>query len=151
MASASTHPRRARVLVVEDDHAFRRLIAAVLRRCGYLVDEAASGFEMLDRLGGLALRARAFDLIVTDVRMPGPTGLEIIDGLKRGAHGSLLSSTPVLFMTAFGDEAAHREAERLGATMLDKPFDLDELGACALRIVPPCDDDELAPELGNGD
>jgi DNA-binding NtrC family response regulator len=66
--------------------------------------------------------AEKLDLVVTDVRMPIITGLAILKGL-RDAH----CATPVILMTAFGDEATKREAEALDAVLFDKPFKLEVL------------------------
>jgi DNA-binding NtrC family response regulator len=71
----------------------------------------------------LARDGRPLDLIITDVRMHGVTGLEILAGLRENDW-----STPVILMTAFGDAELHAEAMRLGAlAVLDKPFELDAL------------------------
>lgn len=128
--------RPARVLLAEDDHELRRFLAAELRKDGYLVKEAATGFELLERLGEVARRSEGFDLIVTDIRMPGLTGLSVVEGLRNGIkpgdHG-----TAIILITAFGDEDTHAEAKRLGAVLFDKPFDLDEFRACAMNLVSP--------------
>ena len=123
-----------RVLLAEDNRELRRLLAAGLRKNGYLVTEAATGFDMLERLGDLTLRNEAFDLIISDVRMPGPTGLVAVEGLRHGT-GRSSSSTPVMLITAFGDAALHAEARRLGAVVLDKPFDIDDFRACAASML----------------
>ncbi len=75
---------RARVLLAEDDRELRRLLATELRKEGYVVEEAGSGFELLELLSDVALRDEAFDLIVTDIRMPGLTGLSVVEGLRNG-------------------------------------------------------------------
>jgi CheY-like chemotaxis protein len=128
--------RQARVLLAEDDRELRRLLAAELRKEGYLVKEAATGFELLERLGDVALRNEGFDLIVTDIRMPGLTGLSVAEGLRNGMkpgdHG-----IPIILITAFGDDDTHAEAKRLGTVIFDKPFDLDEFRVCAMNLVSP--------------
>jgi CheY-like chemotaxis protein len=137
MASAQqARERTVRVLVAEDQREMRVLMSEVLRREGYEVLEAASGTELIDRLvTGLIADddARAPDLIVTDVRMPGCTGLEVLARLRRNDW-----STPVILITAFGDPATHEEAHRLGAAyVLDKPFELDDLVLAALSLAHP--------------
>jgi CheY-like chemotaxis protein len=132
--TAREHP--VRVLVAEDQREMRVLMCEVLRREGYEVVEAASGTELIDRLvqGLLADGdARGPDLIVTDVRMPGCSGLEVLARLRRNDW-----STPVILITAFGDLATHAEAQRLGAAcVLDKPFELDELVLAAISLAHP--------------
>ena len=126
----------ARVLLAEDDRELRSLLAAKLRKEGCVVQEAETGLELLEHLGDLNLRDEMFDLIVTDIRMPGLTGLAVIEGLRNGdMPGSW--GIPVIMMTAFGDEDTHLEAKRLGAVIFDKPFDLDDFRSCALNMAGP--------------
>jgi two-component system, response regulator, stage 0 sporulation protein F len=127
-------PIRARVLVAEDDAEMRAMLTTVLRREGYLVHEAADG-TALDRFIRGVARGEELDpdLIITDIRMPGLSGLEVLQGLRQGDW-----ATPVVMITAFGDEATHAEAHRLGATaVLDKPFELDEFLDLVEASVPP--------------
>jgi DNA-binding NtrC family response regulator len=113
------------VLLAEDDDDMRRLVRNALREEGFHVLEARSGWELLGLIGSrmLARGGQPLDLIVTDVRMQGITGIEILEGLREGDW-----STPVVLMTAFGDPKLHAEASRLGAlAVFDKPFDLRAL------------------------
>jgi DNA-binding response OmpR family regulator len=74
------------------------------------------------------------DLLISDVRMPTCTGMQILEQL-RAAHWQ----TPVILMTAFGDAATRQHAKALGAVLFDKPFDIDDLRtavACLLRREP---------------
>lgn len=127
---------RTRVVVAEDDDELRRLIAHALRDDGYEVIEARSGMELLDQLSSLILSADTQSIphvVVSDIRMPGVTGLEILDGL-RASRGIL----PFILITAFGDADTHQEALRLGAvTVLDKPFRLRELKRVLRGVMPP--------------
>ena len=114
-----------RVLVAEDDTAMRELLVLVLRERGYEVDTVSSGSEMIRVLfesspdGSLA---RQFDLIVTDVRMPGASGFDAIDQLRR--RGNM---TPVIAVTAFPHDATRQRAQQLAIRLLAKPFDLAAL------------------------
>jgi DNA-binding response OmpR family regulator len=128
-AAPSNNPdpekRVARVLLAEDDEAFRALMASVLRSSGYEVLEAADGIELLDHVAFGLMRGeanRTFDLLVADIKMPGHTGLEILNGMR-----SVSLAVPVILITAFGDAETHKSAYELGARVLDKPFDLSEL------------------------
>jgi DNA-binding NtrC family response regulator len=117
--------RTKRVLLAEDDVAMRALLAQVLRRAGLEVVEARNGSDTLDLLAQALASAssRSFDLIVSDVRMPGYDGLNVLASLRQTS-----SRIPLILITAFGTAAAHATAERLGAfAMLDKPFQLDDL------------------------
>ncbi len=128
---------RARVLVVEDDEDLRELIVARMRREGFDVVEAGSGFEALDVLTTAARSPRPLeqlDLLVMDVRMPGTSGLEIARML-RAAEWPL----PVVLITAFPDRELSVEAARLQLSLLAKPFALDRLSdaAIAALLAPP--------------
>jgi DNA-binding response OmpR family regulator len=115
----------ARVLLAEDDFELRELLACVLRADGHEVVEACDGNElwaMLNLENG-AEGPAPFSLVVSDVRMPGLTAFDVLARLQRA-----LSETPVILITAFGDQTTHLRALRLGASrVLDKPFDFDEL------------------------
>jgi len=127
-----------RVLVAEDDDEMRRLLAMLLRRNGYDVITCGDGLSLLELLGSYFKFSEArencdVDLVISDIRMPGLTGLEILEAGKE-----LEMFPPVVLITAFGAEVTHEEAAQLGArACFDKPFDIDEFLATILRIVPP--------------
>jgi DNA-binding response OmpR family regulator len=122
-----------RVLVAEDDAAMRRIVVETLQKDGYAVSEVPDGGRLLVTLArGCAHKdgAELVDLLVTDVRMPVCTGLQILEQL-RAVHCPL----PIILMTAFGDEATRRKARTLGAMLLDKPFDVEALRVAATRLL----------------
>lgn len=128
-ADADRRCGRPLVLVAEDDDDMRRLLVRALRNEGFRVRGVRNGVELLNRIGALMLEGRLeaeVDLIVSDVRMPGITGIKVLAGLRRAG-----ARVPLILITAFGDERLHAEARSLGAPVLDKPFDLDELVALA--------------------
>jgi CheY-like chemotaxis protein len=92
--------RRGRtLLLVEDDTEMRRMLAAALRRDGHVVVEAANGDDALDWLGPGVLDGdfeRVPDLVVSDVRLPYFTGLEILESLQIAAQ-----RIPVILITGF--------------------------------------------------
>ncbi|MDP1826449.1 MAG: response regulator [Archangium sp.] len=122
------------VLLAEDDAELRRFLCDVLRKKGYAVTEAASGDDLLERLWERSHAPAPFDLIVSDVRMPGLTGLEVLDGLRDDFEPSI-GDTPVIFITAFGDAEVHEEARDMRAIVFDKPFDVDELCDYAAELL----------------
>jgi len=127
------HPKR--VLVAEDDAAMRDLLLLVLCERGHLVECVSSGSQMIGRLterGPDGLLAQPFDLIVTDVRMPGASGLDAIDQLRRAG-----GTTPVIAVTAFPHDSTRNRAERLAIQLLAKPFDLDALRAAVEAVLSP--------------
>jgi DNA-binding response OmpR family regulator len=114
-----------RVLVAEDDEAMRGVVVDTLRKDGYVVSEAPDGGKLLVTLArGYAQveGADLIDLLVSDVRMPVCTGLQILEQLRAARW-----PVPVILMTAFGDEATRKRARLFGALLFDKPFDMDDL------------------------
>ena len=110
-----------RVLVVDDKENMLKLFAKILED-GYELATAGDGARAL-----ALLAAETFDVIVTDVRMPGATGLEVLQAVKARAP-----STEVILMTGYGTVADAVQAMKLGAyDYLEKPFDPDE----AARVV----------------
>ena len=137
-SSATDQPPRARrpvVLVAEDDDELRRLIVRKLRRRGCEILAARNGVELAELLVARAIEALGrqtpIGLVISDIRMPGRTGLEILDMVR----GSELV-VPVILITGFGDPATHAEALRLGAmAIFDKPVDLDDLATAACSVL----------------
>jgi two-component system response regulator (stage 0 sporulation protein F) len=135
--SKNTHNRNSiSILLAEDDKEMRSLLALMLRKEGYQVCECRDGLSLLDMLSSFFLPSeehKNFDLIISDIRMPGITGMEILMGANE-----LDNFPPIILITAFGDKETHMQAERLGAAALfDKPFDIDELLKKVHAILPP--------------
>jgi DNA-binding response OmpR family regulator len=125
--------RPARIVIAEDDFEMRRLVADCLRREGYDVHEVTDGAELLLQIeGALFMRPTAapVDLFVTDIRMPVYTGLELVSGMREAGM-----KMPVVIMTAFGNPETRERAEELDATLLDKPFKMEELRALVRRLL----------------
>ncbi len=102
------------ILVVDDDAAMREMLAELLRDEGYAISEAAS----VDVALQLASE-HEFDAILSDIKMPGRSGLELLGEMRR-----LRPATAVVLMTAFGSIDAAVDAMRAGATdYLTKPFE----------------------------
>jgi CheY-like chemotaxis protein len=125
---------RPRVLIAEDDDEMRRLLAKVLYADGYTAVECRDGIDLFRQLEPFFVRRTALDVdaIVSDVRMPGLTGLEILEDL----HG-YRGCPPVILITAFGDAGIHARARKAGAAaVLDKPFGTEELLNTLHEIAP---------------
>ncbi len=123
------------VLIAEDDEEMRALLAHTLREPGYSVIECADGLELMEYLASLVgeRMCQHIDLIVSDVRMPWVTGLEVL----RCTH-DYVGYPPFVLITAFPDEETRAQAKRLGAAlMLSKPFEMDYFLELVRTIVPP--------------
>lgn len=136
-APSAAPGRVRRVLVVDDEGPIRVAIRRYLERRGWTVDEARDGREALELLGladGAPLRANAYDAIVTDLRMPGVTGIEIHDRL---AAASPADVAKLVLIT--GDTASPEVAEfvrRLRQPLVQKPFDMRALADLLDRAAP---------------
>ena len=118
----------AQVWVVDDDRSVRFVLAAALGEAGFRITAFADAAEVLDALAS----GRVPDLLLTDVRMPGDSGLTLLDKLK-ASHPRL----PVIVMSAHTDVASTAGAFRGGAQeFLSKPFDMDEAVALVRRALP---------------
>jgi len=107
-----------RVLVVDDERSMRELLSIVLRREGYDVTLAENGRLAIEQLE----RAR-FDLLISDIKMPDMSGVDVLRAAKR-----LDPDVVGVMITAFASADTAIEAMRLGAhDYLSKPFDIDEL------------------------
>lgn len=125
--------RSGRILLAEDDDALRELLSLSLRDRGHRVEECRNGMDVVRRIDDFITSHAPidFDVVVSDVRMPGVTGLEALEGTR-----FLDGWPPTILITAFGDRTTHDEARRLGAAaMFDKPFDIDLLIAAIERIL----------------
>ena len=104
---------RPRVLVVDDEASIRELLSRTLALAEYDVDLAPDGRTALERL-----RTIPYDLLITDLRMPGVDGLTVIREARR-----LKAEIPVIIITGFSTEASAIEAVNLGVSgYLTKPF-----------------------------
>jgi DNA-binding response OmpR family regulator len=125
-------PRRpARILLAEDDDEMRAMIEAQLLEDGHEVIGVENGIALIRVAQAAEAARRPVDLVITDVRMPGWSGLEALDFLRRNR-----AATPVIVMTAFGDARVQTVAADLGAAVvLDKPFELEDLRVLVATMV----------------
>ena len=114
------------ILVVDDDAGQRSLLADFLGRKGFRVQTAASGEAALS-----LLRERRPDMVVTDVRMQGLSGLELLQAIRES-----MPLLPVLLVTAYADIRDAVEAMRDGAVdYLEKPIEFEDLLSCVRRVL----------------
>lgn len=107
----------ARLLVADDERSMRELLELVFKREGHQVTSVSNGREALTMLG-----QNSYDLIITDVRMPDLTGIDLLKAVREQSPEIM-----VIMMTAFATINSAREAFKLGADdFIQKPFDVDE-------------------------
>ena len=116
------------ILLAEDDDEMRNVLALHLRREGNTVTECRNGAELLAELADYlstprGRAAKQYDLVISDIRMPGVFGLSIVEG-ARDRPGF----PPTILITAFGDDETHETARQCGVVaVFDKPFEMNEL------------------------
>jgi DNA-binding response OmpR family regulator len=125
--------RPARLLLAEDDDELRHCIAHELRRKGYEVDEAFSGFEAIALI---SRHSDPYDLIISDLQLHGISGLEIVDEL-RGSTRREDADIPVILLGEGASGETRSEAQRLHAVLVEKPCDLEELWLQAEKLARP--------------
>ena len=115
-----------RILLVDDDDATRELLCDFFGDRGYAVETAGDGAKAVMRLATFAA-----DLVITDLEMPGMSGLELIRSLHATRH-----QTPVLLVTARAERELplRRLGRRAGFECLRKPLDLEALGKIVERM-----------------
>ena len=107
------------VLVVDDEPLIRWSVAESLADAGVDVEQAADAASALHAVTTTAL---PFDAVVLDLRLPDMNDLSLLGTLRQ-----LLPGATLILMTAFGTQDIVADAEAMGATVLYKPFELDEL------------------------
>jgi DNA-binding NtrC family response regulator len=106
------------LLLVEDKNELRAMLRKALERCGYTVEEAPDGSAAIQKI-----RARRYLLVITDLKMPGASGLDV---LRETKHAD--ANIPVILLTAFGSVEEAVTAMKEGAfDFLQKPVELDHL------------------------
>jgi DNA-binding response OmpR family regulator len=132
---------QVRVFLAEDDNALRSVLTRGLRVAGYVVDAVADGTEAVEYL-----RSYEYEVAVLDWNLPGTSGLELVQALRRRGQ-----SLPVLMLTARDAMADRVRGLDEGADdYLTKPFDFDELLA-RIRALQRRPASAQAPQLSVGD
>ncbi|TLY15366.1 MAG: response regulator, partial [Nitrospirae bacterium] len=107
-----------KILIVDDERSMRDVLSIMLKRAGYAVTASEDGEEAIAQIG-----KEIFDLVITDLKMPKGSGLEVLKAVKAAAR-----ETVVLMITAFASAESAVEAMKHGAyDYLTKPFQIDEV------------------------
>ena len=116
----------ALILVADDEENIRMVLTRALTRAGHEVDAAADGQAAAE-----AVRRREYDLVITDLKMPGLDGLTLLSAIKEQTH-----DTAVMLMTAYGSIENAVEAMKRGADdYVAKPFRLEEIEVKAAKLL----------------
>ena len=103
------------ILVVDNDPELRHVMAVRLTNAGYQCVEAGTGAQALAEW-----QHRSFDLVVSDLNMPGGDGIALADALQRSEN------VPIVFVTGFREDYKKRLRRVKDVTVLEKPFELSE-------------------------
>ena len=109
-----------RIMIVDDVTSIRQIVSKVFQDVGYQVTEAAKGEEALD-----LAKIKRVHLVITDVEMPGMSGLELIKELRELKS---YKTTPILILARDASDVNIKKAESLGASgFIEKPFTPERL------------------------
>jgi CheY-like chemotaxis protein len=119
------------IVLAEDDDDLREMISQELQNLGVEVVEIGNGDVLISYLATCEMRRDYPELIITDHRMPGTSGIEVLAGLHQSGW-----DTPIILITAYADPELKDLADRLGAVaVLEKPIDVEALRAAAKMCV----------------
>lgn len=115
------HPKK-NILAIDDDGLVRKSLAIFLKEAGYEPTTANGGMDALSYLP-----QKHFDLIITDIRMPGMDGLQVIQAVRDYYDQIKKPHVPIVVLTAYNDEPVKQSAIRMGIKdFVIKPFKLED-------------------------
>ncbi|MFT3839336.1 MAG: response regulator [Myxococcaceae bacterium] len=121
--------RPARVLMGVAEVEARAALTVELQREGYDVENTTSGLELRVKLLGATLAGEPYELVVVDLDLPGPSVLEAIPGGGSGPK--------VIVITRAIPEPLSRDAQRVGAVVVDRWLSAEDIRDCAIELLPP--------------
>lgn len=128
---------KPQVLVIDDDAVVGRSFDRVLTKKGYEVNTALTGEEGLERI-----EAKNYDVVFTDIQMPGMNGMEVAEHIKNKCPW-----TPVVVITGYGTEEHEAQASVLGVSgFVHKPLTPEIIESITLKALAPR---ETSPEAAN--
>ncbi len=121
----------SKILLIDDEELIRKSVSLILIKQGYEVDSCSSGEEALERI-----EVNRYDLIISDMRMPGLNGVETIKRIRDILKEKQTAAIPEIIITGYAEEELAREIEELGvADYIYKPFDLNQLLSSVKRHI----------------
>jgi len=110
------------ILLIDDDDLVLQSLGMLLETQGYATERARNGFEAVEKV-----RTQEFCIIISDMRMPGMNGIELIKKIREINAELRRKPVPEVLITAYADESAYLQALKLNVTAyLHKPFDMTE-------------------------
>ncbi len=110
------------ILVIDDEEMILKSVGRYLRRNGYNVEAVNNGSAAIEKI-----KHYKYDLIISDIRMPGMSGIETLKKIRNYLDEKRRKKIPVVIITGYSDEEANRQAAEISAVdYLYKPFELDE-------------------------
>lgn len=113
--------KRFKILLIDDDELVLESVAKILKKEGYATVLARDASEAIGKA-----EKQLFDLIISDIRMPGKNGVEAIREIRKLFNEKVRKDIPIIFITGYAEMGDQLKAEHLGEVIL-KPFDLDRL------------------------
>ena len=112
-----------KILVIDDEELIIRSLAKLLEKSGFEAFVAKNGKDAL-----VMVEEEDFDLIISDIRMPGLNGIETVKGIYKILQKKEAERLPVIFVTGYADKECEREAKTLNPIYyIYKPFDISDL------------------------
>jgi len=112
---------KKKILVIDDDDLVRKSIESILRIEGYESVCVNNPLEALDKI-----KETNFDLIVSDIRMPGMNGVEAARTIRKMINEGAKRQMPIIFITGYAETSVELDVEKLGEVII-KPFDVTRL------------------------
>lgn len=112
-----------RILIIDDEEIIVRSLSKLLEKKGYEVYSTKSGADAL-----ILSEEEDFDLIISDIRMPGKNGVDLCRELQTNLAHTNKKKIPIIFITGFADESLEKQAQTLApVAYIHKPFDVFEM------------------------
>lgn len=120
-----------KILLIDDESLVVKTIHKLLTKTGYVVVSCTTGADAVK-----AADLEAFDLIISDIRMPDMNGVETIKKIREHLSAKKLKPIPEILMSGFADPQTVKDAEALGAKdFFYKPFDLQEFMTSVKKVL----------------
>ena len=111
-----------KILLIDDEELITRTLANALERAGYEVLVAKSGQDAI-----VMAEEEDFDLIISDIRMPGLNGIDTVKGILKATKARGQTKLPAIFITGYADQAIENQARDLKPhAYIQKPFDYQD-------------------------